>query len=167
MTEITGPAARVRAAAESFGLSVTIRTMPESTRTAEEAAAACGCPVGAIVKSLVFRTASGGPVLLLVSGSNRVDEKSVGAVIGEPIERPDAAFVRAVTGYAIGGIPPLAHASALETWFDQDLLTFDSVWAAAGTPNAVFRVDPRALREAIGARVISMTGRPPAHTSVS
>ena len=98
MTEITGPAARVRAAAESFGLSVTIRTMPESTRTAEEAAAACGCPVGAIVKSLVFRTASGGPVLLLVSGSNRVDEKSVGAVIGEPIQRPSPMRARSKHG---------------------------------------------------------------------
>lgn len=159
MTEITGPAARVRAAAESFGLSVTLRIMPESTRTAEEAAAACGCSVGEIVKSLVFRTKeTGTPVLLLVSGANRVNEKAVGRLIGEAIERPDANFVRATTGFAIGGIPPLGHATPLTTWIDRDLLAFSEVWAAAGTPNAVFAVAPKALAEAIGAGVIAMTG---------
>lgn len=168
MTEITGPAARVRDAAESFGLSVTIRIMPESTRTAEEAATACGCSVGEIVKSLVFRTReTARPVLLLVSGSNRVNEKAVGRILGEAIERPDADFVRETTGYAIGGIPPLGHASPLATWIDADLLTYERVWAAAGTPNAVFSVDPKALAEVIGAAVIPMTGAPPAHDSVS
>jgi prolyl-tRNA editing enzyme YbaK/EbsC (Cys-tRNA(Pro) deacylase) len=158
MTEITGPAARVRDAAESFGLSVTIRTMPESTRTAEEAAAACGCTVGEIVKSLVFRTReTGRPVLLLVSGANRVDEVAVAAAIGEAIERPNAAFVREVTGYAIGGIPPFAHASPLATWVDRDLLVYERVWAAAGTPFAVFAVDPAALCRAVGGVVIAMT----------
>jgi len=161
MSEIPGPAARVRAAAESFGLSVTLRIMPESTRTAEEAAAACGCSVGEIVKSLVFRTReTARPVLLLVSGANRVDEALAAAAIGEAIERPNAAFVREVTGYAIGGIPPLAHSTPLATWFDRDLLAYDRVWAAAGTPNAVFAVDPKALCRAIGAEVIAMTGTP-------
>lgn len=157
MTGITGPTARVRAAAESFGLSVTIRTMPESTRAAEEAAIACGCSVGAIVKSLVFRSRDDQrPVLLLVSGANRVDEAHVGAVIGAAHERPDAAFVREATGFAIGGIPPLGHATPITTWIDRDLLAHETVWAAAGTPNAVFAIEPKALAKAIGARVIAM-----------
>lgn len=159
MNEINGPAARVRDAAESFGLSVTIRTMPESTRTAEEAASACGCSVGEIVKSLVFRTRqTARPVLLLVSGANRVDEAAIAAHIGEPIERPNAAFVREVTGYAIGGIPPFAHARPLETWFDRDLLAYEQVWAAAGTPFAVFSVDPKVLCRAVGGQVVAMRG---------
>ena len=163
MTGITGPTARVRDAAESFGLSVTIRTMPESTRTAEEAAAACGCPVGAIVKSLVFRTRDDHrPVLLLVSGANRVDEAHVGAAVGAAIERPNAAFVRETTGFAIGGIPPLGHATPIATWVDQDLLAHATVWAAAGTPNAVFAVDPKALATAIGASIITMAEPSPA-----
>jgi len=157
MTEITGPASRVRDAAESFGLSVIPRIMPEKTRTAEEAAAACGCSVGEIVKSLVFRgKATGDGILLLVSGGNRVDEAKVGARIGQEIERPDAAFVRALTGFAIGGIPPLGHATPLPTYIDPDLLVHDIVWAAAGTPNAVFAVDPKRLAAAIGATTIAM-----------
>ena len=157
MNEITGPTARIRDAAESFGLSVTIRIMPESTRTAEEAAAACGCSVAEIVKSLVFRTReTGRAVLLLVSGANRVDEAVVAAAIGEAIERPNAAFVREATGFAIGGIPPFGHAKPLATWIDRELLGFDTVWAAAGTPNAVFAVDPKAMQLAIGAEPIAM-----------
>ncbi|MCX5495220.1 YbaK/EbsC family protein [Kaistia dalseonensis] len=157
MNELTGSARRVLDAAETFGLSVTVRTMPESTRTAEEAAAACGCSVGEIVKSLVFRgTQTGRPLLLLVSGANRVDEAKVAAAIGEPIERPNAAFVRAATGFAIGGIPPFAHATPLATWLDVDLLAFETVWAAAGTPHAVFSVSPSALRAALAAPVMAM-----------
>ncbi len=157
MTEINGPASRVKGAAESFGLSVTPRIMPEKTRTAEEAAAACGCEVGEIVKSLVFRgTTSGNGVLLLVSGVNRVDEEKVAGPVGEPIMRPDAAFVRALTGFAIGGIPPLGHATPLPTFIDRDLLAYETVWAAAGTPNAVFSVDPKALAAAIGAVIIDV-----------
>ena len=157
MTEITGPASRIRDAAESFGLSVMPRIMPDNTRTAEEAAAACGCSVAEIVKSLVFRgTATGKGVLLLVSGSNRVDEAKVANPIGEPIMRPDAAFVRALTGFAIGGIPPFGHASPLPTFIDRDLLAHETVWAAAGLPNAVFSVNPAALARAIGATVIDV-----------
>jgi len=114
MTEIPAPVARVRDAAETLGLDIGLRVMDVSARTAEEAAAACGCVVGAIVKSLVFRgVASGAPILLLVSGANRVNETKVAEAIGEAIERPDAAFVRGATGFAIGGIPPFAHATPL------------------------------------------------------
>lgn len=157
MTEINGPASRIQGAAESFGLSVIPRIMPDKTRTAEEAAAACSCSVAEIVKSLVFRgTVSGNGVLLLVSGANRVDEDKVAAPIGEPITRPDAAFVRGLTGFAIGGIPPFGHATPLPTFIDRDLLAYDTVWAAAGTPYAVFSIDPKALAAAIGAIVIDV-----------
>ena len=158
MTTLPAAAARVQAAAEALGLAVEVRIMPDSTRTAAEAAAACGCAVGQIVKSLVFRGKStGSPVLLLVSGANRVDEKGVAAVLGEPLGRPDADFVRAATGFAIGGIPPLGHATPVTTWMDEDLLQYMTVWAAAGTPNAVFAVNPVRLREAVGARSLRVS----------
>lgn len=157
MTELSAPVLRVADAAKAFGLEIALRVMPASTRTAEEAAAACECSVGEIVKSLVFRgVASGQAILLLVSGANRVDEKKVAETIGEPIERPDAAFVRAATGFAIGGIPPFAHQTRLACWIDRDLMRFERVFAAAGTPNAIFAVSPAALRDAIAAPVITM-----------
>jgi prolyl-tRNA editing enzyme YbaK/EbsC (Cys-tRNA(Pro) deacylase) len=149
---------RVAAAAKLAGLSIEIRIMPASTRTADEAAAACGCAVAQIIKSLIFKgKASGRPYLLLVSGKNRVNEKAVAGLLGEEIVRPDADFVRAATSFAIGGIPPLGHATPLAPWLDQDLLQFGTVWAAAGTPSAVFAVDPNALRDATGATVISVS----------
>jgi prolyl-tRNA editing enzyme YbaK/EbsC (Cys-tRNA(Pro) deacylase) len=148
---------RVRAAAEAAGLTLSIHQMPQSTRTAEEAAAACGCSVGQIVKSLVFRgAASGKPYLLLVSGANRVDEKAVAGRIGEALKRPDADYVRGVTGFAIGGIPPLGHDTTLDTYMDEALLAFEEVWAAAGTADAVFPAAPARLAEATGARIIAV-----------
>ncbi|CAN5464775.1 hypothetical protein BH10PSE7_BH10PSE7_43300 [soil metagenome] len=126
--------------------------MPASTRTADDAAKACGCSVGQIVKSLVFRGRdTGKPYLLLISGANRVDEKAAAAILGEGLVRPDADYVRAVTGFAIGGIPPLGFATPLDTVIDRDLLAFGHVWAAAGTPHCVMRLDPRALKEAANA----------------
>jgi prolyl-tRNA editing enzyme YbaK/EbsC (Cys-tRNA(Pro) deacylase) len=153
------PAARrVQEGARALGLDITVREMPQSTRTAEEAAAACGCEVAQIVKSLVFRGKSTGrPYLLLVSGANRVNEKAVAGILGEPLVRPDAQYVREVTGYAIGGIPPLAHSSPLATYMDEHLLAFRVVWAAAGTPECVFAVQPGDLRDKTGARVIRVT----------
>jgi prolyl-tRNA editing enzyme YbaK/EbsC (Cys-tRNA(Pro) deacylase) len=147
----------VAAAAQARGLARDINLQEVPTRTAEEAATACACDVAQIVKSLVFRgKASGTPYLLLVSGANRVNEKSVAAHLGEKLERPDAAFVREATGYAIGGIPPLGHAVQISTWLDEDLLAFETVWAAAGTPNTVFEIAPRVLAQAVGARQISV-----------
>jgi prolyl-tRNA editing enzyme YbaK/EbsC (Cys-tRNA(Pro) deacylase) len=147
----------VEASALEAGLEIRIRIMDQSTRTAEEAAAACGCAVGQIVKSLVFRGRdSAEPILLLVSGSNRVKENLVARAVGEKIDRPDADFVREVTGFAIGGIPPLGHARKMRTYFDADLLTHDRVFAAAGTPNAIFEAEPARLVEACGAAVIAV-----------
>jgi prolyl-tRNA editing enzyme YbaK/EbsC (Cys-tRNA(Pro) deacylase) len=147
----------VAEAARNAGLDIEIQLMDASTRTAEEAAAACGCEVGQIVKSLVFQgKESGKPVLLLVSGANRVKENAVARKIGEKIVRPDAEFVRGKTGFAIGGIPPLGHAEKLETWFDKALLQYQTVYAAAGTPNAIFAVDPARLLEACGGRAIAV-----------
>lgn len=154
MSALPEACARVLDAAGRLGLSVSIRRHEVPTRTAAEAASACGCPVGAIVKSLVFAgTETGTPVLLLVSGDNRVDETRAAAAVGEAVVRPDAKAVRAWTGFAIGGIPPFGHATALRTFLDEDLLAFDPVWAAAGTPNSVFAIDPRALARATGAAV--------------
>jgi len=148
---------RLIAGAAAVGLAVIVHRMAQSTRTAEEAAAACGCAVGQIVKSLVFRGArSGRPYLLLVSGANRVEEQGVAARIGEPLKRADAAFVREWTGYAIGGVPPLAHATRLRTYIDRDLLQYEQVWAAAGTPRSVFSVDPKALAATADARTIEV-----------
>lgn len=155
--DLARSAARVAAVARDLGLAIRIVEMPSTTRTAEEAAAACGCDVAEIVKSLVFKGAeSGAPHLLLVSGRNRVDEAAVAVSIGEALERMPGKEVRTVTGFAIGGIPPFGHATPLAVFIDEDLLGHARVWAAAGTPHAVFEVDPKALAAALGARVIRM-----------
>lgn len=157
MPELKPAAQRVQDAASVLGLAVEVRHMSQSTRTAGEAAAACGCSVGRIVKSLVFKGRdSGRPYLLLVSGANRVDEKALATVLGEGLTRPDATFVRAVTGFAIGGVPPFGHDTRIETCIDRDLLQYEAVWAAAGTPDALFSVVPARLAEATGARIVTM-----------
>lgn len=130
-----------------------------STRTSAEAAAAIGCDVAQIAKSLVFRTASGRPVLVVASGVNRVDEKKVGALIGETIGRADADFVRAATGFPIGGVAPVGHTTALDIVIDEDLRRFDAIWAAAGTPNAVFRLTADKLAAITGGRFADIARR--------
>jgi prolyl-tRNA editing enzyme YbaK/EbsC (Cys-tRNA(Pro) deacylase) len=157
MQDLPPSVGRVAEAAERLGLDIAIRIMPATTRTAEEAAAACGTSVGQIVKSLIFEEqGSGRPLLFLVSGKNRVDEAAVAERLGEKLQRPDAKRVREITGFAIGGIPPLGHASALAVYIDPDLLDYEEVWAAAGTPHAVFPVDPQKLKAALGAQTLSM-----------
>jgi prolyl-tRNA editing enzyme YbaK/EbsC (Cys-tRNA(Pro) deacylase) len=137
-----------------------VRELDDSTRTAPEAAAAVGCELGAIVKSLVFRGAdTGEAVLALVSGDNRADEARISARVGETVLRADADFVRAATGYAIGGVPPVGHPAPLRTVVDEDLLRFAVVWAAAGTPRAVFPIDPAQLAAAIGAAPARIASR--------
>lgn len=136
-----------------------VREHARSTRTAQEAAEAVGAAVGQIVKSLVFKgSQSGKPYLLLVSGANRVDLPQVAQTVGEPLERADPEFVRAVTGFAIGGVPPVGHAVRLEALIDPDLLQYDHLWAAAGTPNAVFRLTPDELLRLTGGRLVPMGG---------
>lgn len=125
---------------------VTVREFPEGTRTAVDAARAVGCDVGQIVKSLVFM-AGGTPVVALVSGANRVDERRLGDVAGHPVSKADANTARAATGYAIGGVPPFGHATAVPVYMDRDLLRYPVVWAAAGRPDSVFEIEPERLRE--------------------
>lgn len=137
-----------------------VSTFPEGTRTAQDAAAAIGCQVAQIVKSLVFRRQSGSPLLVVASGVNRVDEAKVAALIGEPIGKADAAFVRAETGFAIGGVPPAGHAKPIETLVDEDLLALDEIWAAAGTPRTVFPLTPAELVEMTGGRVADVAVSP-------
>ena len=132
--------------------------LPSSTRTAIEAANAIGCEVDQIAKSLIFRTVSGQPVLVLVSGPNRVNEKTIASYLGEKIEKADADFTRDITGFAVGGIPPIGHKQAIDFIFiDQDLMKFDSIWAAAGTPNAVFNLQSKNLVEMTEGKIISIS----------
>lgn len=151
-------AQRFHDAAVKAGLDIHITEMPDSTRTAEEAASACGCGVGQIVKSLVFSgRVSGSPYLLLVSGENRVNVGAMAKIIGEALDRPDANYVRTHTSYAIGGIPPLGFDAPIKTWIDADLLQYDEVFAAAGTPRCIFGIDPQKLAKAANAQTTTVT----------
>jgi prolyl-tRNA editing enzyme YbaK/EbsC (Cys-tRNA(Pro) deacylase) len=147
-------AQRVQHALQEKGLSLQVIELPASTRTAVEAAQAVGCQVGQIVKSLIFRaTESDRPVLVLASGANRVDEQRIAALLSEPVARADADFVRERTGYAIGGVPPVGHLETMPAFIDQDLLDYNEIWAAAGTPHAVFRLTPSDLTRITAGRV--------------
>jgi prolyl-tRNA editing enzyme YbaK/EbsC (Cys-tRNA(Pro) deacylase) len=135
----------------ALGADYQVLEFDASTRTAADAAAAIGCRVAEIAKSLIFRAEpSGRAVLVIASGINRVDERKVGELIGEKIIRADADFVREKTGFAIGGMPPLGHAEPLLTLVDESLAAFETIWAAAGTPNAVFRLTPADLLRLTG-----------------
>ncbi|HJX61834.1 MAG TPA: YbaK/EbsC family protein [Dehalococcoidia bacterium] len=144
---------KVLDAARRLGLAIEVRHFTEGTRTAREAAQAVGASLGQIAKSMVF-LADGKPVLVLTSGPNRVDAAKVALHLGaDQVRRASADEVRQATGFAIGGVPPFGHTQALIVLFDRDLLRFETVWGAAGTPNAVFAVEPRRLAEASGAVV--------------
>lgn len=159
MAEGLSPSARrVAARLRELGFAAEVRELPETTRTAAEAARAVGCAVGQIAKSLVFRAGgSDRPILVIASGANQVDEGRLGALAGGPIGKADAAFVREQTGFAIGGVPPVGHRTPLDTFIDADLLGYDEVWAAAGTPFAVFRFAGRDLPALTGGRVVRIT----------
>lgn len=146
MTELSPSARRVEQALTDRGMPGRVRELAASTRTATEAAAAIGCDVAQIAKSLIFRCSNDGrPVLAMASGRNRIDERRLSAIIGQPLGRADAEFVRQQTGFAIGGVPPLGHPQPIETVIDRDLLGLDPLWAAAGTPLAVFRLTAQEL----------------------
>jgi prolyl-tRNA editing enzyme YbaK/EbsC (Cys-tRNA(Pro) deacylase) len=151
-------AKRVAAELRRRGFELDVVELPKSTRTAVEAAAAVGCDVGAIAKSLVFRTTGGQPVLVIASGVNRVDEARVGELVGEQISRADPDFVRATTGFAIGGIPPVGHTVEPIVLIDEDLLQRETIWAAAGTPRAVFQLTPAQLVELTAGTVTALKG---------
>ncbi|HJQ57946.1 MAG TPA: YbaK/EbsC family protein [Vineibacter sp.] len=151
---LTASAQKVEDWLAGRGMAGRVIEMPDTTRTSAEAAAAIGCAVANIAKSLVFRGRdSGQAVLVIASGANRVDENKIAALLGERIARPDAAFVRDATGYIIGGVPPVAHAAPISTLIDTDLLARDPIWAAAGTPFAVFRLSADELVSLSGGRV--------------
>jgi prolyl-tRNA editing enzyme YbaK/EbsC (Cys-tRNA(Pro) deacylase) len=150
-------AERVRQALAALGHAIEIREFDAATRTAADAAAAIGCTVAQIAKSLVFRAGSSGrAVLVIASGAHRVDEARVAAALGEPIGKADAGFVRDKTGFAIGGVAPVGHTEKPITFIDQDLLQYGEIWAAAGTPNSVFRLSPAALVDLTSGRVIAV-----------
>jgi Cys-tRNA(Pro) deacylase len=145
-------------AAKELGLTLDIVTFAEPTRTAEQAAAAIGCEVGQIVKSLVF-TVGGAPVMALVSGANQLDTRKLAALFGvgrKQVQRADADTARAATGYAIGGVPPFGYTTVMTVYVDEDLTHYDVIWAAAGTPNTVFPIAPGDLLRASGGRAADL-----------
>jgi Cys-tRNA(Pro) deacylase len=153
------PAAqRVQDALRARGLEVEVIEFAETTRTSAEAAAAIGCEVAQIAKSLVF-TAGGAPVLVIASGVNRVDTRKLAEAAGGKAERADAEVVRGATGFAIGGVPPVGHATPLPVFIDRDLLALGRIYAAAGTPNAVFPLTPDDLVRITGGRVVDLAAK--------
>ncbi|WP_419905318.1 YbaK/EbsC family protein [Kiloniella sp.] len=145
---------RTIAAAKDLGLAIELREMTASTRTAEEAAQACDCMLGQIVKSLVFQGAESNALhLLLIAGNNQADLAMTEQNVGEKLIRADPKKVRKETGFAIGGVAPIGHLVPLPIWMDETLLEYYNVWAAAGAPNTVFKVSPSMLAEKIGAKV--------------
>jgi prolyl-tRNA editing enzyme YbaK/EbsC (Cys-tRNA(Pro) deacylase) len=133
-----------------------VRQLAGTARSAAEAAAAIGCTVAQIAKSLIFRAADGVPVLVIASGANRVDERKVAAALGQSIGKADADFVRTTTGFAIGGVPPVGHATPLKIFLDLDLRRHDTIWAAAGHPHAVFRTTAAELERLTGGAAIEI-----------
>ena len=154
MAKLRGPD-RVKAALEALSLDCEVLTLPDSTRTAEEAAEAVGCSVGEIAKSLVFR-AGDRAVVAVMSGDDRLDTARLSAAVGAEVGRADAGFVRAATGFSIGGVPPLGHAGPVALFMDRGLFRFARVWAAAGSPFSVFAIEPARLRDASGATVADL-----------
>ena len=153
-------AQRVQDALKALGVTSQVVELPESTRSAAEAAQAIGCRVEQIVKSLVFRGQSTNrPILAIVSGGNRVDEEKLAVLVAEPVAKADAEYVRQRTGYAIGGVPPVGHVESLVCVVDEDLLQYEQIWAAAGTPRAVFQLTPADLQRITDGRVVSVAAR--------
>lgn len=138
-----------------FNLKLEVQELAKSTRTAQQAADAVGCTVGQIVKSLIFRTGDQ-PLLFLVSGKNQLNIDKVNAVFNFQLHKADAHFVREKSGYAIGGVPPVAHAFPMKVFIDRDLMEYDEIWAAAGTPNAVFHLKSNDLPRITGGRIIDV-----------
>ena len=157
MAPLSPTAQKIQTLISELGYSYNVIEHADSTRTAQEAAERAGCNLGQIVKSLIFRgKTSGKPIMVLTSGANRVDEKRIAEYAGEPINRADADFVRTVTGFAIGGVPPIGHAQKMETYLDEDFLQYQTVWAAAGTPNAIFELKTVDLQKMTGAKVAAV-----------
>lgn len=158
MMNLSPNALKVQQALNAIGMQLEVIELPDSTRTSLEAAKALGCQVEQIAKSIIFQAIlSHRPILVIASGPNRVNEIVIAELIGEVIGKADADFVRQRTGFVIGGVPPLGHTERLETFIDQDLLQYREIWAAAGTPHAVFRLSPDDLLRMTGGQVIKIT----------
>lgn len=159
MTEnLTPSALKVQESLKAMGVNCEVVELPGSTRTAAEAASAVGCEVAQIAKSLVFQgKASGKPIMVIASGTNRVNEKKLRELVSEPVRKADADFVRLVTGFAIGGVPPVGHAQPIDIYIDRDLLQNDHIWAAAGTPHAVFKLTPSELTLITKGKTVSIS----------
>lgn len=158
VTELSPSARRVQETLRALGFPYEVVESSAPTRTAAEAARQVGCELGQIAKSLVFRgRQSGRAVLVIASGANHVNEWRISVLLKEPLEKAPAAFVREVTGFAIGGVPPVGHAQPLETFIDEDLLQYPEIWAAGGTPRALFRLRPADLVAMTGGRVIRVS----------
>jgi prolyl-tRNA editing enzyme YbaK/EbsC (Cys-tRNA(Pro) deacylase) len=154
---LSSSAQKVQNALDAFGMTLQVVELPASTRSAVEAAQAIECQVGQIAKSLVFKgQETGRPVLVIACGANRVNEKRIGELLGEAIAKADADFVRQRTGFVIGGVPPVGHAETVETFVDEDLLKYEHIWAAAGTPHAVFQLEPTDLVRITSGKVVSI-----------
>jgi prolyl-tRNA editing enzyme YbaK/EbsC (Cys-tRNA(Pro) deacylase) len=157
MANLSPSAQKFQDLLNSLGYSYTVIEHAESTRTAQEAADRAGCELGQIVKSLIFMgKESKKPILVLTSGVNRVDEKLISQYAGESIGRADADFVRAKTGFAIGGVPPIGHAEKMETYLDEDFLQYQTIWAAAGTPNAIFELKTDDLQKMTNGKIVKV-----------
>jgi len=156
-SKISSSARRVQEALSEYGVSSQVVEMPQSTRTADDAARAAGCQVGQIVKSLIFKgKKTQQPILVATSGANRVNEKKIANLISEPLAKADAEFVREKTGFAIGGVPPVGHVQQIRIFIDEDLLQYNEIWAAAGTPKAIFKLTPQELQKITGGQVVSV-----------
>lgn len=159
MSPLTPSSQKVQDILVSLGYHCTVQESTATTRTAADAAALVGCHVGQIVKSLIFKGGdSSKPILVLTSGANRVNENQINAFAAEPIQRADPEFVRTVTGFAIGGVPPLGHLQSMETYIDEDLLQYSEIWAAAGTPNSLFKLTPDELIRMTNGRIVNVKG---------
>jgi prolyl-tRNA editing enzyme YbaK/EbsC (Cys-tRNA(Pro) deacylase) len=146
-------AQKVQQALHAKDMDCRVVELPSSTRTAEEAAQSIGCQIGQIAKSLIFRLEDE-PILMIVSGSNRLNEKKAKKLLDRPLQRANAEWVKAQTGFPIGGIPPLGHERSMQVFIDPDLMQFEHIWAAAGTPFAVFEIPPASLHQITGAEML-------------
>jgi prolyl-tRNA editing enzyme YbaK/EbsC (Cys-tRNA(Pro) deacylase) len=155
MSTLSPSAQKIQDLLTSLGYSYTVIEHAETTRTAMDAAERAGCELGQIVKSLIFKgQVSGKPILVLTSGTNRVNEMRIREYAREKIWKADADFVKTVTGYAIGGVPPIGHIQKMETYLDEDFLQYETIWAAAGTPNAIFELKSSDLQKMTDGKIV-------------
>jgi len=154
VNQLSPKAAHIQSILAGANLTSDVKELSESTRTAAEAAAALGCAVAQIAKSIIFEAGNTGEAILVIaSGANRVDEGKVAKLIGQPLKKATAEFVVEKTGFVIGGVPPLGHEQPIRTFIDEDIFQYDVIWAAAGTGRAVFSLTPADLERVTGGQV--------------